>query len=247
MRNRKKLGLVFIGMLWVAAMLPPFQKNQKEDEKIIEVFGSVGTMAQTSVVEYYGIYNKSFLELDEREEFLHKVAAELGITTDMSVTRSYENGKQETKLTKEANQASTVLRFLTVEKEGTRSQYMIMNITMNSEVGDALVYRKKLDKIMQPYSSHNKSSANVIGTYQGRLSLAERNKVADALLKEMGARVVTENRDMKLYTIYAYTPWISEYEMQENQAVNINIAMYYSEIKNETYVYAAVPIVGLDY
>ena len=52
---------------------------------------------------------------------------------------------------------------------------------------------------------------------------------------------------MRLYTIYAYSPYISDYEIQDGEAVNINIAMYYNEKEDQTYLYAAVPLVGLDY
>ena len=63
----------------------------------------------------------------------------------------------------------------------------------------------------------------------------------------MGAKIVTEHRDMQLYTIYAYTTYVSDYVMQEDQAVNVNIAMRYNEEEDKTYVYVATPVLGLDY
>ena len=87
----------------------------------------------------------------------------------------------------------------------------------------------------------------MIGCYEGNLTLEERNQIADEFLKEMGARVVSEHRDMQLYTIYGYTPDVKEYELQENQKVNLNFAMYYSQTEDKTYAYAAIPVIGLDY
>ena len=100
---------------------------------------------------------------------------------------------------------------------------------------------------MEGYVKDSRSSAKVIGRYDGKITLQERDTVADGLIEEMGARIVTENRDMRLYTIYAYSPYISDYEIQDGEAVNINIAMYYNEKEDQTYLYAAVPLVGLDY
>lgn len=93
----------------------------------------------------------------------------------------------------------------------------------------------------------SKSSANVIGCYEGNLNLEQRDQIADRLLGEMGAKVVSENRDMQLYTIYGYTPYVKEYEYQERKKVNINLAMYYNELEDKTYAYAAIPVIGLDY
>ena len=52
---------------------------------------------------------------------------------------------------------------------------------------------------------------------------------------------------MQLYTIYAYTTYVSDFVMQEDQAVNVNIAMRYNEEEDKTYVYVATPVLGLDY
>ena len=132
-------------------------------------------------------------------------------------------------------------------EENDSRQYIIINLAMDADMESALAYRKKLEDIMEGYVKDSRSSANVIGRYDGKLTLQERDTVADGLIEEMGARIVTENRDMRLYTIYAYSPYISDYEIQDGEAVNINIAMYYNEKEDQTYLYAAVPLVGLDY
>lgn len=243
----RKRWIIPLFILWILAAGQLVWGHQNEAERVTEVFAHVGTEEQTSVVEYYGVYKKDFLELDEREVFLRKIASQFGISDDITITRTYDEDKEETKLSKEASKADTVLRFITSKQDSETSQYMIMNITMKSGMQDALAYRKKMENLLKPYGKNSRSSANIIGSYEGKLTLTERNKIADKLLKEMGAKIVSENRDMKLYTIYGYMPWLGEYEMQENHPVNINIAMYYSGTRNKTYVYAAVPIVGLDY
>lgn len=243
----KKRWLIALFLLWSLAVSQLVQGREQEQERVAEVFARVGEQEQTGVVEYYGTYDGEFLEVSEREKFLKEIANGLGITDHMQVTRTYGEGREETRLTKEGSKADTVLRLLTSAAEGETNQYMIMKITMKGDMENAYAYREKLDELLEPYSGGSRSSANVIGTYDGELSLEERNEIADGLLGEMDAKIVSENREMQLYTIYGYTPWIEEYEMQEDKPFNVNIAMYYSQTDDKTYVYAAVPAVGLDY
>lgn len=243
----RKRWLVALFLLWSLAVSQLVRGHEEEQERVAEVFAQVGEQEQTGVVEYYGTYEGEYLEGSGREYFLKKIAKELGITDHIEISSTSEAGREETRLTKEGSNADTVLRLLTSTAEGEKKQYMIIKITMKGDMENAYAYRKKLNELLEPHSGSSKSSANIIGTYDGKLSLEERNEIADRLLDEMDAKVVSENREMQLYTIYGYTPWIEEYEMQEEEPFNVNIAMYYSRTDDKTYVYAAVPAVGLDY
>lgn len=244
----KKGWIIPLFILWVLAAGQIVQGRMMEEERVAEVFANVGSFDQTTVVEYYGVYKDDFLMLEEREELLHKIALQLGVVDNLKTTRKYEENREETQLYKEGKMAKSSFRFITVTDDaGQVVQYMIINLTMQSGMEDGLGYRKKLDRLMTEYCRESRSSANIIGSYKGELSMDERDRITDALLAELGAKVVSENREKQLYTVYGYTPWLGEYEMQGDQAVNINVAMYYSRAKNRTYVYAAIPILGLDY
>lgn len=242
----KKRWLVSLFLLWILAVGQLAQGHEQEEEKVAGVFARIGEQEQTGAVEYYGVYKKEFLESEDQEKFLRHIAGGLGITENIEVTRRYDENREETRLTKEGSNAKSVLRFITADVEGEISQYVIINITMEGDMVDAYAYREKLESLMEPYGKNSKSSANIIGSYQGKLSLEERNAVADDFLESMNARVVSENREMQLYTIYGYTPWIFDYEMHEGEPFNVNIAMHYSTNDDKTYVYVAVPAVGLD-
>ena len=232
--------------LWVLAGIQLVYGKDTQEDKIVQVFAQVGTQEQESVVEYYGVYKREFLNLEEREEFLRQTAEGLGIKDPIQIVRKYDEAREETQLIKEAKGATTTLRLITsLEEEPV--QYLIANISMKGAVENALAYREKLLEILDGDRKESRSSANVIGCHEGNLTLEESNQIADEFLKEMGARVVSEHRDMQLYTIYGYTPDVKEYELQENQKVNLNFAMYYSQTEDKTYAYAAIPVIGLDY
>lgn len=244
----KKIWVAFIVLLWGVAGFQIIQgKAAAEENKIIQVFHTVGSEQKTSMVEYYGTYDNDYLPIEKREVLLRDIAQKLGITRGLETDRTFEEKRQEISLTKKAKHAVTTLRFITNEEGKEIKQYMIASITLDKDMESAQAHKKKLEKILDEYTKDSRSSANVIGTYDGKLDLDERNEVADGILGDMGARIVTEHRDMQLYTIYAYTTYVSDFVMQEDQAVNVNIAMRYNEEEDKTYVYVATPVLGLDY
>lgn len=85
------------------------------------------------------------------------------------------------------------------------------------------------------------------GTYDGKLSIEERNKITDRFVKDLQANVVVEQRGDELYTVYAYTGLINDYVKSEGNKINVNIAFNYNEKKNKTNLYVATPILNQDY
>ena len=61
------------------------------------------------------------------------------------------------------------------------------------------------------------------GELNGAVNYYERNRLADELLDILDAKVVSENRENDLFTIYAYTGLVDEYVMSAGRKININI------------------------
>ena len=54
-------------------------------------------------------------------------------------------------------------------------------------------------------------NVNLKGEINGELDIQEKNALADSLLGEVGAKIVTQNRTDDLYVIYGYDDEIDEY------------------------------------
>ena len=86
-----------------------------------------------------------------------------------------------------------------------------------------------------------------LGAYEGDLPLERWDKIADSMIKELGGKVVYENRDKELYTVYAYSKMLPEYISVDQKKVNIQVAMRYEEDNNRTVVYLATPLLRGDW
>ena len=247
----RRIGVIFLLILWMMAGMQLFAtKNEAKEATVAQVFSAIGDTEREGIVEYYGqlTEKKKIIMLEQREEYLREIAEELGIYDHIVVYRTYGENSQTTVLQKDGANADTSLRLVTWREKGeiTR-QTLLVHISMDSDLEMALRVRRRLKSILDEDMETVRSSALVSGNYAGNLSLAKRNQIADRLLQDLDASVVTENRDMQLYTIYGYTPYLKEYVRQGKKTVNVNIAMYYDETKDETRVYGAVPVLGIDY
>lgn len=251
----RKIWVCVILALWLLAGAQIVKSNENGGSgKIMEVLGQVGTMEQTAVVEYYGVLDE---RVEDGEAFLSRVLE--GLRERVSALEEEVVLEEGEFLRIEEEEGDTVafvgknpsvireLKLVTRDGEEGEGQYLIADFRIQGEPETAFSVREWLKETAGEFMRAQRSSVNVIGSYSGKLTLEERNQAADELLKKMDARVVSEHREMEVYTVYGYTPYIPEYQLQEGAAVNVNIAMYYDEGEEKTYVYAAVPVIGLEY
>ena len=85
------------------------------------------------------------------------------------------------------------------------------------------------------------------GEYDRLLSLSEKNKITDQIIQEMQAKVVNESRTDEMYTVYCYTPLITNVTYSNGSRINLNIAFSNDEGESKTTLYLATPILNEDY
>lgn len=234
----RKRWLAALFILWALAVGQLVQGHTEEEQRIVEVFAQVGGKEQTSRVEYFGICDKEITEPAEREGMLRALAEGLGITEGVEIASTDTTCT----LRKKGEHGDTELSLVTAEVDGEPCQYLTAEIHMDGGMEDALAYRERLEALTKDEIKVGRSSADMEGSYPRRLSLEERNQIADELLGQLDAVVVEENRTENLYEIYAYTPWFTDYRLQDGAAVNVTIAMDYSESEAKTSIHVAVPV-----
>ena len=87
------------------------------------------------------------------------------------------------------------------------------------------------------------TTLQLLGAYSGKLPVSEWDKLADKMIGNLSGKVIYENRDEDLYTIYAYSNMLSEYITVENKKINMQVAMRYEADNDRTVLYLATPII----
>ena len=218
-------------------------------------------------IEGYGKFGVCYLTQEEKEKLVKNIASALGITSSYGLATVYEEEVNTTVLSKNSVNGSVTIKAITQEQQGTdntatedepaydsttesglaANQYVYVNITVNNDMDCASSYRELVEGVFDAMGIQGNVNMNLVGSLEGALNSTEKNELADGLLDRLGAKVVTENRDNDIFTIYAYSKGAGSYITIGGNKINMNIAIGYDEEQDRTKVYLASPINSLDY
>ena len=195
-------------------------------------------------IEGYGKFGVCYLTQEEKERLVENIASALGITSSYGLATVCEDEVNITVLSKESVDGSVTIKAITQEPQ---AQYVYVNITVYNNIDCAVSYRELVEGMFDAMGIQGNVNMNLVGSIEGTLNSTEKNELADGLLDRLGAKVVTENRDNDIFTIYAYSKGAGSYITIGGNKINMNIAIGYDEEQDRTKVYLASPINSLDY
>ena len=209
-------------------------------------------------IEGYGKFGVCYLTQEEKEKLVKNIASALGITSSYGLATVCEDEVNTTVLSKESVNGNVTIKAITQEQQGTentdglagtqpQAQYVYVNITVYNNIDCAGSYRELVEGMFDAMGIQGNVNMNLVGSLEGALNSTEKNELADGLLDRLGAKVVTENRDSDIFTIYAYSKGAGSYITIGGNKINMNIAIGYDEEQDRTKVYLASPINSLDY
>ena len=158
--------------------------------------------------------------------------------------------RRDTLLNRSADGKVKIALNTTTEAYGTYkscTNYISINMTIIGRTDCALTYKNMIDDIFAAGKIDGYVNMSLKGELNGAVNYYERNRLADELLDILDAKVVSENRENDLFTIYAYTGLVDEYVMSAGRKININIVQEYDSVANKTVIYLSTPLNNLDY
>ena len=195
-------------------------------------------------IEGYGKFGVCYLTQEEKKRLVENIASALGITSSYGLATVCEDEVNTTVLSKESVNGSVTIKAITQEPQ---TQYVYVNITVYNNIDCAVSYRELVEGMFDAMGIQGNVNMNLVGSLEGALNSTEKNELADGLLDRLDAKVVAENRDSDIFTIYAYSKGAGSYITIGGSKINMNIAIGYDEEQNRTKVYLDSPVNSLDY
>lgn len=249
----RKLFFIFVALLWVAAGIQLIQNLNKEDEeKIVEAFNQTNCMDAQSSVHVQAQLDDVYYTKKDQEGILRKIAEELGITGELEVEQESEPGRNVLSLSRKARKAQTILKIVSIENEPQENiietvQYLFADIQLYDKLECAVLYKDNLERIIKQYDEEATVNVEFYGELPGRLQEKEKESLINQLLESISAKVREEHTSDDVYTVYAYTELVDEYEKIKGKTVNVSIAVTYDETNERTCLYLATPLLKGDY
>lgn len=244
-----RLILILCGILLIAGVtkLITDQIFYKE-AGIADAFAVTKSGCIESRLQITADYGTGFLTEHDKQALAAYLANALGIRMEGAAEYKEDETSQIYTYEKEARQAATTIKIVTLQEDVART-YLYTELVIYDDVDhDILKYRdiiiEALDelKVVQV-----ETTLQFLGAYDGLLAMSEWDRIVDSMIHELNGRIVYENRDMELYTVYGYSALLPEYISVNQKKINIQAAMRYEADYDRTVVYLATPMIRGDW
>lgn len=235
------LGLwIVAGTRFVTERVIYRERNLKEAVAAVSPGNTTGT------VSFAAKLKERFLTEADQKKLLRFAADEIGLTVTSDPEVFVENDRTGFVYRKKAKNADTCIKIIAVpEKEEKAAYYLIVTLHLFQDDGDgAMYYRSLIDGMARELGvSQEQVSVQICGRFPHGMTTDARNRLTDRVLDKLGCEIVCENRDESLYTVYGYTKGMKEYVCSGKDRINVQLAIYYDEVKDETVLCVASPVI----
>ncbi len=211
---------------------------------IVDAFAASEAGYVESKLQITADYGTAFLTEHDKQALINYLAGSLGVRIDGEIEYRETDAGQIYSYTKKAKQAATTLKAITLREDTSRTYLYVELSIYQDDAYDVLNYRDIILETLEDMGvTQAETTLQLLGAYDGKLAMSEWNRLADGMIKKLSGKIVYENRDEDLYTIYAYSGLLAEYITVEKKRINMQVAVRYEEDTNRTVVYLASPII----
>lgn len=217
------------------------------EELIIRKFLSSGTVYDRMILNGWAVVHDTDLKTDtvgdfERlvKQFFSPYYYSTNKSTSMNSTTITAKGLIKPKVTAtitlvknnpdKANQSGETYLVLSLESKDPDISYSFLNSVMSSFLG------KEYQKSMV-----------IAGRINRRLSPQEKDKFINDMFQKMDVQNMETLKAGELVSVTGYTPSVRNMLTVAGKSVNINMALRYNTIVNETMVYLGSPVITSEY
>lgn len=248
--RRTKITLYIATVLWIAVITQIVMNRMFfENFEIAEAFVKANTEEMECSVEIVAQHHNDFLSEDDKRDILHHIANSIGLNIDSDIIINREGEKTEYSYHRQAKKAETSLKIISIQQEIDSEirmgHYIVVRLNIKESIKSIEEYRKLIEESLDGLGILERQ-VNVLyeGIVDGLMSKADKEEMADLLVKELQGEVAFDYQQGESYTVYAYTGLIDEYIETVGCKINIQIAMTYDELSQKTKIYLATPIIN---
>ena len=248
--KRAKVTLYMAAILWVAFAAQVMVNHMFQEKlQITEAFIKSETQEMQSTLEIIAEYKSYQLSETEIKNVISRIADSIHLDIEEGITVWNEAGRSEHFILKQAKQANTKIKFVTL-KHGEEDiaglkNYIIIQLSILKGIESIDQYKNILEDTLDAIGAENKQiTLQYEGSREGCLTEDQKHELATLLVDELQGRIALEYDEGDLYTVYAYTGMLKEYVTAMENKINVQIAITYNELTNKTTIKLATPILN---
>lgn len=246
---RLKLALSLCGVLLIAGTTRLITNRIfYKGTDIADAFAITKSGCIESRLQVTADYGAGFLTEHDKQALAAYIANALNIQMEGAVGFKEDEVSQVYTYEKEARQAKTTIKVITLKEDVSRTYLYAELVIYNDKNYDILAYRDMILSALEELKVERaETTLQFLGAYEGMLAVQEWGKVMDSVIDRLDGKIVYENRDMELYTVYGYSSLLPEYISVDRKKINIQAAMRYEADNDRTVIYLATPMIRGDW
>ncbi|MBE5964129.1 MAG: hypothetical protein E7252_04225 [Lachnospira sp.] len=249
-KRMRKIAIYMAMLLWVIAIFNKENANGSEGT-IVKALSTNNLYTEYSQINVFSEYNAQYLSLDKKQKIIEDCAKKLGLS-NYTLESKKEGQRVSSILVKKGKNAISTIKFITIEEKGEDGivepvNYLMVDLLFYKDSDSMYHYKDVVESMFTDLKLKPQISTSIVSSASGIKTLEEKSAMADAILKDVDAKIVSQNRSDEIFTIYAYSKEIDEYIVNLGKKVNVNIAISYDETSDKTFIYYATPIYNTDY
>lgn len=248
--RRTKITLYIAAVLWVAVVTQMFVNHIfREELQITDAFVKSDTEEMQSRLEIVASYKSGALSHQEKKDLISNLADSIGLVIDKDISVWTEGTRSEYYFYKQAKQAATEIKVISLEKEEEDTvqmkNYIIVRLNIYQGIQSMDQFKQKLEAALNEFEVEDKQvTLTYEGSREGNLTSKQKHEIAELLVEELQGEIAIEYDEGDLYTVYAYTGMLNEYVSSMGNKINVQIAITYNELTNKTKITMATPILN---
>jgi hypothetical protein len=202
-----------------------------------------------SSLEIVAEYETEFLSEVGKRDLISFLADAIGLIIDDNISVWEEDARSEYYFFKQARQATSEIKIVSVEQEVEEvtkmKHYIIVRLSILQGIQSIDKYKDALEAALEELKVDNKQiTLKYEGNREGDLSTLQKQEIAELLVEELQGEIAIEYDEGDLYTVYAYTGMLNEYVTSLGNKINVQIAITYNELTNKTKITLATPVLN---
>lgn len=245
-----------IYILCVVAILVAVNNIEKAstngEERLLTAFNQTNFALAETDLHVWGEYSKSFMTDDAMKEIGRRIAREVGLRPSFQEDFFKEEMKKVYTIEKKTKEADTTIKVVElVEKVANNSlkveNYIVVNVVLHEKCQSVLYFRDKIREVFDKYDIYGTDNLTVTSIHAGRLNEEQAKLVVEQIVKTMDCKVRDTFKTDDIYSIYGYSGFIDNHILSDGKRINVDLALTYNEVEDVTYLYAAIPVITIDY
>lgn len=219
---------------------------------LTEAFRGTGASFKKLDLQGWSQLNGRYTPAAEMQSMLKRFTSNLGLKEQKIITH-IQREKSSLSITKTgwldpATHMTAIMR--TIRENGrhqTGETYLIVGFSHFGTPKSIPLLRTKMVGALMPLADDVQYSTIISGSMAKKIEVSEMQNMTKMAFEKAGAKIMESHADARMVSVTGYTPAILNRLTLGAKKVNINMAVRYDAVANNTLIYLGSPIITTEY